>query len=118
MNNWGGSMTPARQLIPIIPSLAITAAYYLEKTGLIRDRLIKLAAAISVFISFVLMVLPVIRYGSGKEKIYAVISSKFPALMWIFPTFSDIITPVYFVTAAYTLIIIIVFFLQKRVKKI
>lgn len=118
MNNWGGSMTPARQLIPIIPSLAIAAAYYLEKTGLIRDRLIKFAAVISVFISFVLMVLPVIRYGSGKEKIYAIISSKFPALMWIFPTFNDIITPVYFVTAAYTLIIIIVFFLQKRAKKI
>jgi hypothetical protein len=116
MNNWGGSMTPARQLIPVIPALVIAAAYFIENTGFIKTGLFKFLASISVFISFLLMVLPVFRYGSGKEKIYAVISAKAPALMWIFPSFSAIITPVYFMTAVYVLIITVLFFRYKSFK--
>ncbi len=116
MNNWGGSMTPARQLIPSIPALAVAAAYFMQNTAIMKDRFFKAAVFVSVLISFILMVMPFFRYASGKEKIYSVISAKIPALMWIFPTFSAIITPFYFVLAAYSLIIIALFFRYKSVK--
>jgi hypothetical protein len=112
-SDWGGSMAPARQLIPLVPAFAVCAAYFMEKAAFARSRLFGVLVVFSLAMSYVLTVMPFFRYSSGKEKLFALITSKAPALMWIFPSFSAIITPVYLMTFMYTAVIVFLFFRYK-----
>ncbi len=116
--DWGGSMTPARQLIPVLPVFIYYTAYFLERTEFIKTKIFKILISFSFFISYFLMIIPAIRYFSGKEKIYAVLqNSFFKKILYFFPSFYDNIIYNYFLVIIYFTIIILLF-LKLNSKKV
>ncbi len=115
--DWGGSMTPARQLIPVLPVFAFYVAYFLEKTEFIKTIFFKILITFSFFITYILMIVPAIRYLSGKEKIYEILQKTILAkLLWFFPSFYDNIIQNYFIVTFYIIIILLflIFYLKKE----
>ncbi len=109
-SDWGGSMYPARQLVPVAAVAGLYAAYFLQGTGFLKTKLFKFFAAYSLFVSFIMTAAPALRYVSGREKIYAVLLKTKFNLLWFFPSFSDIISFRHFIIAVYIAVIIILFF--------
>ncbi len=107
-NDWGGSITPMRQMIPILPVASLYAVYFLQESNFIRTRLFKFIVVYSLFISYILMVFPVLRYMSSKEKIYHFFDKY--NLLWFLPSFYDNIGLKHFITVIYFIIIIALFF--------
>jgi len=88
--DWTGSMTPARQMTPVIPVFALLGAYFFEHSSFIRTKLFKPLFVISLGISWMLAAFPLLRYGSSKDKIYAAMSKVVPAeLFWVLPPFTE-----------------------------
>jgi hypothetical protein len=86
-------MTPARQLIPIIAVIIFYAVYFFDSTLFIRTGYFKILAIFSFFISWLLTVIPSLRYGASKDKIYDFLSQHLPRIFfWILPPFRDNIT--------------------------
>lgn len=88
--DWTGSMTPARQLIPLVPALVYYAAYFCENLAFARSRIFRALLGLSLIISWLLAAAPVLRYEASKMKIYAFLSHKIPAVMlWLLPPFRE-----------------------------
>lgn len=108
--DWGGSMTPARQLIPVLPVFAFYTAYFLNKSEFIKTKFFKILISLSFIISYILMIIPAIRYLSGKEKIYSALqTSLLKNILWFLPSFYDNMFKNYLIVLFYLLIIILLF---------
>ena len=110
-------MTPARQMIPAILIGGFYAAYFIQETDFFKSRLFKLAAVISVLISYILMIVPALRYTSGKEKLYAVFEKMKFNFLWFFPSFNDIITSAHLIVLLYAAVIIVLFFRYNKTEE-
>ena len=109
-------MTPARQMVPIVLVWGFYAAYFLQETDFLKTRLFKAAAGISVFISYMLMVVPALRYTSAKEKVYTLFSKSQFNFLWLFPSFRDTISIAQItIVLLYVAVIIGLFFRYSRV---
>jgi hypothetical protein len=116
-NDWGGSMFPARQLIPILPAAGYYAAYFMQEKNFISKKFFALLAFSSLLISFFLMIMPAFRYLSARLKAYPAIESLKINLLWFLPSFSDIITFRHAITAVYALAILLLFLRYSELKK-
>jgi len=109
--DWTGSMTPARQLLPIIPVFIYYAAYFLESADFIKTGFFKILAAASFFISWLLAVVPPLRYGASKFKIYDFISRHAPRrITWLLPPFCDNTTAGLVIASVYLAAIITAYY--------
>lgn len=105
--DWTGSMTPGRQLIPVIPIFVFYAAYFIESLNFLKTRLFKFLFTASLLFSWLLAVFPPLRYGASKNKIYAFITARAPEqLLWFFPPFTESTAAGMAVSAVYIAIII------------
>jgi hypothetical protein len=117
--DWSGSMTPARQLIPVLPVFVFYISFFLENTQFIKTKLFKMLFIISIFWAYIFMIVPAIRYLSGKEKIYPIfIKTKVKFLLWFLPSFYDKINFNHYLTFFYLIIIILLYFKYKPGKKV
>lgn len=116
-NDWGGSMYPARQLIPVLPLAGYYAAYFMQKRSFINKKFFSLLAACSALVSFALMVAPALRYFSGREKIYPTLEKLKFNILWFFPSFSDIITFRHMIIAVYIVIIMLLFLNYAKIRE-
>jgi hypothetical protein len=115
--DWTGSMTPARQLIPVLPALIFYGAYFMDSTSFVKTRAFKVIAALSFFVSWLLAVVPPLRYAASKDKIYSFISARAPGqLLWILPPFRDNVTAGLAVSGVYVLVIAAAYFTYTRVE--
>jgi hypothetical protein len=115
--DWTGSMTPARQLLPVIFVFIFYAVYFLDSTVFIKTKFFKVLLIISFFVSWLLTAVPSLRYGASKDKIYNFLSSHAPRqLFWVVPPFRDNITAGTAESLIYLAIIIISYYyiLNKR----
>ncbi len=118
-NDWGGSMTPARQMIPILPIAAFYGVYFMREVSFEKTRLFKVMAACAVFISCVLMAFPPIRYAASRDKIYAFLESRGADFLWFAPSFREIFDFSHLIIIPYIIIIITLYFVYtKRKNKI
>jgi len=101
----GGSMTPARQMIPLLPAWAFYMAYFMKETSFNETKLFKWTAFISVFIAYLLMVFPVLRYASSKHKIYSLFESF--NIPWLIPSFTG--------TSSFSYLIIILYYARRGI---
>jgi hypothetical protein len=109
--DWTGSMTPARQLIPVLPAFIFYGAYFMDSTAFIKTRFFKAMAVLSFFVSWLLAVVPPLRYASSKDKIYSFISAHVPGqLLWVLPPFRDNIAAGLAVSGVYILVIAAAYF--------
>lgn len=109
--DWTGSMTPARQLIPIVPVLIFYGIHFLNSTSFIKTRLFRAMAVFSFFVSWLLTTVPPLRYAASKDKIYAFFSIHAPRwLLWIFPPFRDSIMAGAIISAIYIMAIAALYF--------
>ena len=113
-NDWTGSMTPSRQLVPVLPVIALYSMILFRE----KSRLFAAAAVFSVAAGWLLAAAPLLRYGSSREKIFRVIEAKAPAFMWFFPDFNDILTPALAVSVLYSALITGLFFFIRGRKSI
>jgi hypothetical protein len=109
-SDWGGSMFPARQLVPVLPVFGIYAAHFMQETDIMRSKLFKILASCSLSISWIFMAVPALRYVSGREKIFAVLAKLKFNLLWFFPSFGDIITIRQWIIVLYIIAIAALFF--------
>lgn len=116
-NDWTGSMTPARQLIPSVTVFAFFGLMFINSHNLEKKKLFLAAAGLSVFTGWLLAALPILRYASSRNKIFTVLDAKAPGFMWFFPDFNAILTPALAVSALYFLLIITAFFYIRAAKK-
>jgi len=118
-NDWGGSMTPARQLIPVVPVFALYAAIFMQETDFHRTRLFKFFAGAAIAVSYILMCVPALRYAGSKDKIWKLAENTEINFMWLLPSFNDIITFTHLIAAVYIGLIVFLFFKYSgiRVKK-
>lgn len=107
-NDWGGSITPARQMIPILPVFAIYGVYFIQQSGFIKTKFFKIISWYSLIVSYMLMVFPVLRYIASKEKIYPFLDRH--NLLWFLPNFYDNIGLKHMITVVYFIAIILLFF--------
>ncbi|MEI7541998.1 MAG: hypothetical protein WCJ94_01955 [bacterium] len=108
--DWTGSMTPARQLIPIIPVLIYYGIYFLSSNSFIKTKIFKLIAVLSFFVSWLLLVVPPLRYAASKDKLYAFASMHAPHwLVWFLPPFRDNLLVGIIQSIIYLLIIIFIY---------
>lgn len=112
-NDWTGSMTPARQLVPVLPVAALYSLILFRE----KSRLFAAVAAISLIIGWMLAAVPLLRYASSRDKIFRALEAKAPGFMWFFPDFNAILTPALAVAAVYLLLIIAGFFYIRALKK-
>jgi hypothetical protein len=116
-NDWGGSMYPARQLIPILPVAGYYAAYFMQERSFINKKFFKFLAGFSILISYGLMIVPALRYFSGREKIYSALMKLKFNILWFFPSFSDIIGFRHMIIVLYILVIMILFVKYAEIRK-
>ena len=103
-------MTPARQLIPIIPVLIYYGIYFLSSNSFIKTKIFKLIAVLSFFVSWLLLVVPPLRYAASKDKLYAFASMHAPHwLVWFLPPFRDNLLVGIIQSIIYLLIIIFIY---------
>jgi len=103
-NDWGGSMTPARQLIPAVFVFAVYTAFFDLKYGLADKKIFKLAAVYSLIVSYILFCMPFLRYAATKDKIAAYAAAHSLNLGWFFPDFHDNITFIHMVFIVLTVV--------------
>jgi len=104
--DWTGSMTPARQLIPIIPFFIFSAAYFASHTNVIRAYFFKLIIAASLLASWMMACLPPLRYYASKEKIYFFSHAKLgKQALWLLPPFMENTAAGFTVSLIYLLIL-------------
>ena len=111
---WGGSMYPARQMVPVLLVAGYYAAYFMQEKDFAGTGLFRFFTVYSVAVSYVLMIVPALRYFSGREKIYAEMSKLKFNLLWLFPSFEEKITLHHLVIIVYSLIIVVLFFKYSR----
>ena len=89
--NWGGSAFPGRTLIPVLPFImpyvALGVDWASEKAW--RRKVLGALASVSVFMSIMMTVCPVLRYTSGRDWMAAKLGSFWSVMPfnW-FPSFS------------------------------
>ncbi|MBN2753628.1 MAG: hypothetical protein JXR81_02050 [Candidatus Goldbacteria bacterium] len=103
-SDWGGSMTPARQLIPVIFVFAVYAAYFDYKFSLTDKKIFRAISAYSLILSLILFCMPFLRYGATKDKIASFMSAHGLNLGWFFPDFHDNITFIHAVFIVLTVV--------------
>lgn len=107
--DWTGSMTPSRQIIPIVPLFILFAAYFIDSINIIKSKLFKFLLIISLFFAWLTTSFPLLRYAMSKDKIYSFISTIIPKwTLLIIPSFRENV----FIASiiSFTFIIIILYF--------
>ncbi len=118
-SDWGGSITPARQMIPILPIAAFYGVYFMREVSFEKTRLFKVMAACAAFISCILMAFPPIRYAASRDKIYAFLESRGAEFLWLAPSFRETFDFSHLIIIPYIIIIITLYFVYtKRKNKI
>jgi len=107
---WSGMMTPGRQMIPIILAGGFYIAYFIKETDFLNTKMFKILVGMAACISAVLMIMPALRYTSGREKIYTIIENSKFNFLWLLPDFNDIITFADSIVLLYLAVIAALFF--------
>lgn len=116
-NDWGGSMYPARQLLPVLAVAGYYAAYFMQERNFIRKKFFKFLAGFSLIVSYILMIVPALRYVSGREKIYPALEKLKLNILWFFPSFNDIITFRHLIIVLYAIVIVFIFVKYAELRK-
>jgi hypothetical protein len=116
-NDWGGSMYPSRQILPVLAVAGYYAAYFMQERNFIKKKFFKFLAVTSLAVSYVLMIVPAFRYFSGREKIYVILEKVKVNILWFFPSFSDIISFRHMIIVLYTAILMYLFIKYAELKK-
>lgn len=88
-SDWGGSMAPARQLIPGVFAFALYAAYFDKKYKLSDTKVFRTASVYSAAAVFFMSCMPFLRYASTKDKIFSFLNGHGFNLGWFFADFRD-----------------------------
>ncbi|MCX8093961.1 MAG: hypothetical protein N3E50_07355 [Candidatus Goldbacteria bacterium] len=113
--DWTGSMTPARQLVPVIPLFIIFAAYFIESFNILNSKLFRVLWILSIFLSWLSTSFPILRYSSSKDKIYLLISKIIPEwILLIIPSFRKNIPAAIIISFFF---ILIIFYLFNKILK-
>ena len=118
-NDWTGSMTPARQMVPLVGIFILYAGYFIKETHFEKTKLFKGLFIASVGISFILFWLPFLRYAATKDKIYTALGKVGAYFLWLLPSFRDKINPQHLIIGLYIVLIVVLFlkYSEKLVSK-
>lgn len=103
-SDWGGSMAPARQLIPGVFAFALYAAYFDFKCSLLTSKLFRIMTVYSATAAFFMLSMPFLKYPSTKDKIFSFLHGHGFNLGWFFADFHDNIE---FIHILYVILVII-----------
>jgi len=103
-SDWGGSMAPARQLIPGVFAFALYAAYFDYKYSLSSSKIFRIMSVYSLSAVFFMFCMPFLRYPSTKDKIFSFLHGHGFNLGWFFADFHDNIG---FIHILYVILVII-----------
>ena len=116
--DWTGSMTPARQIIPLIPLLILFAAYFIDSINIIKTKLFNFLFFLSVLTAWLLNSFPLLRYSMSKDKIYVALKKIFPDwILFIIPAFRENLFLASITSCIFISIIILCYFFIIKNKK-